>query len=309
MEFVPIRIKTLVPNSQVLFDIYIQLGERYVHYISKQDEFDGARIEKLKAKGVKKLYIPTEAEESYLEYLDQGLEGLGSQEVSSEDKGALANDTLVTAAEIGERMIESQIKFTKTGENVGKIIDYLTNENEALKNILKASDVHPDNAQHCATVASLSMGLAMKLGIEEKEHLSNLGLGALLHDIGLKKIEDLDPNMNPEELETEALKKYKEHPKLGMEMLAEKSFVNQTIMDLVYNHEERGEGAGFPEKKNVKSLPDLCQILNLCNEYDRFCRTSQKEHQSASQDFFTEKLGLFDLNHMNKFKELIKETN
>jgi hypothetical protein len=52
MSYVPIRLKTLRPDVPVLFDVFVLVANKYIHYINKVELFEGRRLDKLQEKGV-----------------------------------------------------------------------------------------------------------------------------------------------------------------------------------------------------------------------------------------------------------------
>lgn len=75
---------------------------------------------------------------------------------------------------------------------------------------------------------------------------------------------------------------------------------------MIADHEEIGEAAGYPSKKRISQLPLPSQILNLCNHYDNYCQIKGVPPLEAMQSYFTDALGLFDLEHIKKLKEVLK---
>ena len=203
MKYLPIRVNTLRPGAPVHFDVFIKLGDRTVHYIRENDPIEGDRIEKLKEKKVRKLLIPEESEDKYLEYLDAGLKSLTEPKAPIENRGAVANDTLVTAAENAEHNLETEKGFKTTEDQMNKILQFIQSDRAAIKSILGSAGQSSDLHQHAATVSSLSISVASKLGIKNPREIAELGIAGLLHDIGKNQL-SFDPlkkraEMTPDE--------------------------------------------------------------------------------------------------------------
>ncbi|MEK6579019.1 MAG: HD domain-containing phosphohydrolase, partial [Bdellovibrionota bacterium] len=195
--------------------------------------------------------------------------------------------------------------YQRTEVRVGKIVEFLTSEKGAIRGILGATGCSIDNFQHSASVSSLTLALAMKVGIQDPQELLDLALAGLLHDIGKTKL-GIGPATPREALTREQLKEYHRHPVAAVEMLAGKKFVNARVLRLISDHEEIGNGNGFPEKKMLSKLPLNSQILNLCNEFDRLSATLKISHLTLYPKFQAEKIGLFALEHMKILNELIQ---
>jgi HD-GYP domain-containing protein (c-di-GMP phosphodiesterase class II) len=303
-QFITVRIGTLRGDESVGFDIYIRVGERYLHYIRKSDPFDQSRIDSLKTKKVQKLFIPAECETAYLEYLDAGLGKIQDSNASVATKATIAQTTMVNLAENAERAIGSETGFKAMEKQSAKVSEFLAKESEAAKKVLQDSGFAHDDFQHASNVNTLCMMLAGRAGIKDPEERKNLSMAALLHDIGKQGL--TLPQVAREKLDIEALKVYKSHCAAAVEKLSNKPYVNPTILTLIMNHEEVGEGAGFPDKKRIQSLPLVQQVLNLCNEYDRVCTVNKTPPLEAMKQFYLEKLGLFPLPLIEALRETLK---
>ncbi len=249
------------------------------------------RLKNLKSKGVRKLFIRPEDEKNYLNYLERGLETLSDKSKDISQRGAMAHDAMVMAAENAERNLETQAGFDAQKRQFDKISDFIVSDRHAIKNILASAGISVDTGHHAANVSSLCLAVASKYGITDKTELFELGTAALLHDIGKNrfKFDHMKPRdkMTPDEL-----KKFKQHPQDGVDMLAGKPYISPRILGLIISHEEYGEGRGFPEKKNVFVLPPSYQILSLVNFFDHFSTENNLTLQNAVDPFF-EKNGKF----------------
>jgi len=305
MNFLPVRIGTLRPGDAVNFDVYILVADKHVHYIRSQDPFDPDRIARLKSKGVKKLYIPESSEQAYLKYLEMGLSRLDDKKVSIKEKATLVSGAMVTEAENVIHNVQTEEGYQRTEDRVQKVVQFLTSESGALKSILASTGVAIDNFQHCANVTSLSLGLANKLGLTASRDLLELGLAGLLHDASLAEM-GYRSDVSLDDLAGEDLKKYQNHPNASAHMLAGKPYISRNILEMIVNHEEAGEGAGYPTKARIAALPLRSQILNLCNAYDNFASSRGLAPLEAMKQFFGTKIGLFDLEHIKVLGTLLK---
>jgi HD-GYP domain-containing protein (c-di-GMP phosphodiesterase class II) len=296
-SLLPIRLGTLRPDAVLAFDLYVQVGAKSVHYLRQGDPLEKDRITRLKGKGVKKLFIRPEQEPAYLEYLDHGLNTLKGSSASVEEKATLVRDNLVGDAEGATKAVETQAGYARTQARMDKVVEFLTSDAGALQSVLGAAGCSLDNFQHSATVATLAVGLAPRCGLTAPADLNELGIAALLHDIGHTTLK-----LTPESSRTE----YEKHPEAGAHLLAGKPYVTPSVLELIRDHEEMGEAAGFPRKVRLATLPLSSQVLNLCNDYDRYCMSKGKGAFGMAKEYFQEKIGLFDLAHMKALKALLE---
>lgn len=303
--FLPIRIGTLRPGDVVNFDIFILVAEKYVHYIRTSDPFDPDRIDRLRNKGVKKLYIPEESEGAYLAYLDRGLNSLKNTSVSINERSQIVSNAMTNEAENALHNVETERGYRSTEDRIQKVVDFLLSETSALKSVLGATGCAQDVYQHAANATTLTLSLASKLGVQQPKELLDLGIASLLHDAGLTEL-GFNAETQYEKLSVADLKKYQEHPIIISQKLNGKPYINKNVLELIANHEEKGDGLGYPGKKRISTLPLTSQILNLCDAYDHFSVIHKLPPVEAIKQFFGIKIGLYNLDHIKALGLLLK---
>lgn len=121
---------------------------------------------------------------------------------------------------------------------------------------------HSANVTYLALV--LGMGLRQYIALERKyvdraeiDDLTNLGIGAMLHDIGklgmdrdLRQAHEID---EPQEVET-----YRQHPERGYRALT--GHIEATAAAVVLHHHQRFDGQGFPKPWSTHAERKLTSI-------------------------------------------------
>jgi len=129
---------------------------------------------------------------------------------------------------------------------------------------LKKKDEY--TSAHSVNVCVLTLAFGMYLGLRGTQ-LANLGLGALLHDVG--KV-----NQPPEILRKQAPLNVQDweivrcHPDEGVEILRQNKDIPEEVLDIVRMHHERIDGKGFPRGLTGVEIPDHVRIVALVNLYD-----------------------------------------
>lgn len=286
-EYYTVRINTIRANEKVPFDLFIKLGNRIIHYIHAHDELEVYRVKNLKKHGLKKLFILLDHEPLYLSYLEEGLGTLTNKNLNIEDRGALAHETMLNSVENAEKNLNTETGYQSQKKQIEQITTFIGDERQAIKSILSSAGITPDSDQHSATVASLSIAVAKKLGTLSQEEMTELAYAAMLHDIGKTRLK-FDHNAPFASLTQEQQRQYKNHPRDGVDLLSSKSFISPRILGLIAAHEEYGEGRGYPEKKFLSTMELPYQILSLTNKFDKLCRDKQMKPFEAMDVFFEE---------------------
>jgi HD-GYP domain-containing protein (c-di-GMP phosphodiesterase class II) len=115
-------------------------------------------------------------------------------------------------------------------------------------------------ASHCANTAYLAILIGLKLGgyvVRERRGLSarqggnlvNLGLGAMLHDVGKLQLDAASAMRHEatEPVEMQDASPYSDHPDLGYEVVTGAD-VPATVRHIVRCHHHRDDGTGWPDQ-------------------------------------------------------------
>jgi putative nucleotidyltransferase with HDIG domain len=125
-----------------------------------------------------------------------------------------------------------------------------------------------DIYSHNLNVTVLGMMLAKGLGLSA-EQTRVLGLGALLHDIGLGEMPDL-LRLRSEEYTPEERKRYAMHPELGLRIGKELGLPAE-VLSIIHQHHEMVDGSGYPLGLKGDRITLPARIVSLVNFYDRLC--------------------------------------
>jgi HD-GYP domain-containing protein (c-di-GMP phosphodiesterase class II) len=121
-------------------------------------------------------------------------------------------------------------------------------------------------ALHSLNVCVLSVTFGRHLGLGE-EALVELGMGALMHDIGKIKV-PLDVLNKPGRLTLEEFDLMKQHPLYGRDILNGSRDLSSTIIDVAYSHHERMSGHGYPLGKTGDAISRYGKMVAIVDVYD-----------------------------------------
>jgi len=130
---------------------------------------------------------------------------------------------------------------------------------------------------HSLNVGVLSIVLGKRYGMDVIG-LKNLGMGALLHDIGKMKIPDEILN-KPGKLTDEEFNIMKKHPEYGYEILKNDKNLNEDSLYAIYLHHERADGSGYPNGFKEAEIPLFAKIVSIVDVYDAI--TSKRVYHGA----------------------------
>jgi HD-GYP domain-containing protein (c-di-GMP phosphodiesterase class II) len=177
---------------------------------------------------------------------------------------------------------------------------------EALKKIFGKKASEADLIiKHSLNVSALSLKLGQKMKLNELQ-LDNLATAGLIHDVGITRLNKQDQELFKKEKDKytgDDKRIYGLHVKDAVAALKDKPWVNEEVMELVVNHEEVLSGLGPNKKKNLSPSE---MILSLVNTYDKYVLTKECSPNDAIKDITINELGNYELDLINKFKEVLK---
>ncbi len=119
---------------------------------------------------------------------------------------------------------------------------------------------------HSINVAIYALIIGVSLGLSENM-LVDLGLGAMLHDIG-KIWVPVDVLNKPGKLTTEEYEQIKKHAELGHDVLVKQHELSYLVAHCAYQHHERLNGTGYPRGLVGDDIHLFGKIIAVADVYD-----------------------------------------
>jgi len=128
---------------------------------------------------------------------------------------------------------------------------------------------------------ALMLNYCKEMGYSHDD-LLNVGVGALLHDVGKMWVCQFLIN-KPKRLSKKELVNVKDHVAFSKMILHRSEVTNDLILDIVLKHHERLDGTGYPNGSNKKQLSTLSQMAMIVDVYDAM--TSNRCYKNAVTPF------------------------
>lgn len=156
---------------------------------------------------------------------------------------------------------------------------------------------------HGLNVALMALLLGRAGGLGDAE-LLDLGVGALLHDIGKF---DVDPRLRfrAEHFNAVELAGYQWHVSKGVEA-GQRMGLSAAALAVIAQHHEQADGGGFPQKLPGEKVHPLARIVAVANRFDGLCNPSVPggkgltPHEALSL-MFAQGRSRFDATTLNAF--------
>jgi len=149
---------------------------------------------------------------------------------------------------------------------VNELTDSITRNPDVL--ILLSSLKHTDQSlgDHALAVCTLSLTLGYHTRLT-RSALYELGVGALLHDIGQTRIPQALLQKRGR-LSAEEREQLESHPAIGAEIIKNTHGLPDVAAEVALCHHERLDGSGYPRGLKGEAIPLFARIVGLANLYD-----------------------------------------
>lgn len=136
----------------------------------------------------------------------------------------------------------------------------------ALSGLMNSLQMDERDARHALNVSVISMMVGQQLELSA-EDIKVLGIGALLHDVGERK---LSPEILARRgsLSAEDQIIYAGHPDLGLDVLQDIPSFPAEALRIIQLHHERIDGSGYPRQVSGEYLSLLTKIVMVADVYD-----------------------------------------
>ena len=157
-------------------------------------------------------------------------------------------------------------------------------------------------SSHGLNVAIIAMLMGKTFGLADSEML-DLGVGAMLHDIGKIELPDRVRHVD-DAFSSSELRLYQEHVAHGVAH-AQRMGLSAGATLVIAQHHEQADGTGFPKRLNLDRMTASARIVALVNRYDNLCNPAQPSramtpHEALSL-MFAQGKNKFDATMLNAF--------
>lgn len=304
-DFIQIEPENLRPNTVLDFDIYVVNSDnRFVLYRKKDLSFTESDRKNLISSVWNKTFIRYEHEKQYNSYLEESLKDIIFDRRTPVEKKAKILYRVSTNL-IKELLEKPEIHGAiSRSKNIAEAtITYLLQSELSFLNFINIISHDYYTYTHSVNVCTYSIALGQKIGVKSNE-LVDLGMGALLHDIGKSKI-DVNILNKVSPLDTQEWEIIKKHPTFGKDILLNSKDATECQRIAVFQHHEKCNGRGYPHGFTKQNIHTYGRMLAISDVFDAL--TTNRPYKRAMQSFDALKLmteemeGHFDLNYLRQF--------
>lgn len=222
--------------------------------------------EKLGASG-RSFFISNNDEESYYGYAFERLESI------VQSPGIKISEKTQLVQGVGKLVVRRLLENPRSGkaiEHSGRFVrsyvDLIFAFPEGPKTLLILSDFNVHLYTHCLNVCTFCLLIGEQMHKRDSRKLWQLGMGGLLHDIGMTRI-DLALATSSDILKEGDLEEVRQHPVLGHELAASHG-LPEPVLVMIRGHHERADGEGYPDGLSGPDIHPFARVAAVAEVYD-----------------------------------------
>ncbi|WP_026688462.1 HD-GYP domain-containing protein [Alteribacter aurantiacus] len=262
-------VHSLQANDRLAKAIYNEKGQVLVQ---SGIPLSAAMISRLKAKGITFAYVDDEATSDIL-----------FQEVITEQTRHTSINTIRKSfqAVTAPQVLQKSFEVDKISRPFGNIVEHVLRDvryhEEAISLLSSAYCYDSYIFHHSLNVTVYALALGERMGLRDSQ-LKDLGLGALLHDIG-KMAVPTEVLHKQQALTDEEFALIKEHTTAGYELLRKAHTIPLLSAHCAYQHHERLNGSGYPRGISGNEIHLYGKIIGIADVFDAV--TSNRVYRKA----------------------------
>lgn len=160
------------------------------------------------------------------------------------------------------RKTQDMIEISKTADN---IISNILEEKKVVEQIYDIKERGADIYEHSISTCTLATLVSLKMQLD-KDTVHSIGVGCLLHDLGLRYVTVDFANVGFDKMSDKNLEEYKKHPIYGYSAIKNEDWLTKCSKEIILCHHERPDGSGYPLHATELSIET--KIASLCDFFD-----------------------------------------
>jgi HD-GYP domain-containing protein (c-di-GMP phosphodiesterase class II) len=162
---------------------------------------------------------------------------------------------------------ETRPDLKNTVQIITEMVEYLLNNKEISNTHLTEIKTHDNYTYiHSLNTCVIALFFGVQLSFT-RSMLVDLGVGALLHDVGKTKIPKGILNKMGKLTEAE-FGVMKQHSALGYELTEKLDYISERSRRIILEHHERIDGSGYPRGLDGKRISRFAKIAAISDVYD-----------------------------------------
>ena len=268
LKYSPIVLESINHENFPNVELYIKQQNIFTLYKPQDTKLTIHNIERLKENGTEFVYVDYANEKIVQANLEINLENILSSKVMPQSsKNLIFSQMIINCIDDVFKNPNMAVAFHKC-RAILKLLSLKFEDLDELSTLFSKLEEYFEKylITHTAQVTILSMFLYEKLFHAERNELVEIGVGAMLHDIGMLYIAG-DITEKTDVLTESEYHRVKFHPQQGHDTILNAGLTARIPLDIALYHHERYDGSGYPKGLCDQRIPRHAMVVSICDIY------------------------------------------
>lgn len=267
-KYSPIVLDSINHGSFPSVELYVKQDRNYTLYKPQEIKLTIHNIERLKENGTEFIYINTTNAKEVQENIEKNLESiLLSKSLPQLSKNLIFSQIIISCIDDVFKNPNIAAAFHKCRTILKTITLEFKDRGEIISLFAKLEEHYEKYLiTHTAQVTILSMFIYEKLFNASRDELIEIGVGSMLHDIGMLHIAG-DIIEKTDVLSENEYHRVKFHPQYGCDIINNAGMAGRLPLDITLYHHERFDGSGYPKGLSEMRIPRHAMLVSICDIY------------------------------------------
>lgn len=264
-------------DSVLPFDLFVRLPvtNRVILYRREGSNLDQEKFDKVSLRQLN-FFVARERYDAYLEYAAREVIDMIAFRPVDEARLREAAGRILSNAFSQEAPQHARELVHNLGDLLTRFVSEASSEGFVSRQTLflkfaRLAQTGTDFQRHPLHVSSLTVMLAIGLGIHDQRTLVEVGLAALMHDVGLTQlpVSVIGEAHKFRELGTVSKALLKLHPQGSLDLLRNRGITVSKLMEcMILQHHEEFGGTGYPQGLVGEAVHPFAQVLHVADDLD-----------------------------------------
>jgi HD-GYP domain-containing protein (c-di-GMP phosphodiesterase class II) len=268
---VPVAVKTLIGRTEIPFDLYVWPSKYSPPrlYREKNVPLAPSDLQNLLDQDVATLYTRLCEAQDYCDHVRSHV--LADEKIPAKDRYCVLRDAtravLMSALEKGD----ADGLLSVSSDLAQDMVALVSERKNVFSDLLTVMTHDYSTFSHIMNTCTCCVALAEAYGVRDRTSLSEIGQGALLHDVGKRYISaKLLNKTTPLTKDEQDL--IRQHPARGFEELCLRGDLNWGQLMMIYQHHERCDGRGYPTGVVGNEIHEWARLCSVADVHDAITR-------------------------------------
>ena len=280
LEYLPVVLESIKSDAFPPVAVFLRQGSRYILYKDREVDLTRSALVSLRESRVSHVFVRAADCDALHSYFEEHLESIFlGDSVSLAGKNLVLCSTMVNYISEAYQSPHLATPFHNCRRLLKRFQLCVADRQELLTLLECAAQSGVYLFTHCAQMAILAMAMYQKLFNASHGEQVEVGLGAMLHDIGMLNVSH-NIVSKCDALDSSEYYRVKEHVRDGYRIAQERGITETTALDIILRHHERFDGRGYPGSLSHYEIPRSAQVAGICDVFSAL--TNDRPYREAS---------------------------